>query len=217
MYRRPLLIVAALTTTAALSLSGCSGDSHDQGSDKIAGAGSGGTQQSASPRASASASSGRPAISLPGDVKDEFEGWKTGDTTKDTILADAGAAQDAVNEAILKGDANTSALSFYYKDNALLSTVKWVQKWKDSGLSFTGTTSYFDPKVSMFGKDAAGVVFCSDETKAFNKSRKTGEVDRSAPGKDAFVLYNMRLEKNAHGVWQTADGTSVRGNQSCVR
>lgn len=217
MNRRALLIVAALSSAAALSLSACSSGSKDKGSDKIAGAESGDTKQPASPSASASVPSDRPAISLPGDVKDDFENWKTGDTTKDVVLADASGAQNAMNDAILKGDPDTSAMSFYYKDKALVSTVKWVQKWKAAGLSFTGTTSYFNPKVELFGKSAAGVVFCSDETKAFNKNRKTGKVDHSAPGKDAFVLYNMRLEKNAQGVWQTADGTSVRGSHSCMR
>ncbi|KUN08760.1 hypothetical protein AQI95_07045 [Streptomyces yokosukanensis] len=217
MNRRPLLIVAALTSAAALSLSACSSGSKDKGSDKIAGAGGGDTKQSASPSPSATASADRPAISLPSDVKDDFENWEIGDATKDAVLTDAGGAQNAMNDAILKGDPNTSAMSFYYKDKALVSTVKWVQKWKDAGLTFTGTTSYFNPKVDLFGKNAAGVVFCSDETKAFNKNRKTGKVDHSAPGKDAFVLYNMRLEKNAQGVWQTAEGTSVRGSQSCMR
>ncbi|WP_229882199.1 hypothetical protein [Streptomyces alanosinicus] len=209
--------MAALTSAAALSLAACSSDSKAKDSGKIAGAGSGDTKESTSPSPSVSASDDRPAISLPRDVKDDFENWKTGDATKDAVLTDASGAQNAMNAAILKGDPNTSAMSFYYKDEALVSTVKWVQKWKDAELSFTGTTSYFNPKVELFGKNAAGVVFCSDETKAFNKNRKTGKVDHTAPGKDAFVLYNMRLEKNAQGVWQTTVGTSVRGSQSCMR
>ncbi|MFF3414391.1 hypothetical protein ACFYW9_06780 [Streptomyces sp. NPDC002698] len=217
MKRRTLPVATAFAATTALLLTACGGgDDSPKANDKIAGADQGSTR-SASPSASASDNADRPDITLPGDVKDEFEGWKTGDATKDAVLADAGRAQTATNDAIIKGTSDTPGLAFYYKDKALTSSAKWVQKWLDAGITYTGTTRYYSPKVEIFDSKSAGVSYCADETKAYNKDRKTKKVDRTPAGKDAYVLYNTRLEKTAQGVWQTSDGTSVRGSKTCVR
>ncbi|MFI1356777.1 hypothetical protein ACH4TV_24830 [Streptomyces sp. NPDC020898] len=69
----------------------------------------------------------------------------------------------------------------------------------------------------MFDAKSAGVSFCADESKAYNKDRKTGQVDKSPADNDSYVLYNTRLEKSEQGVWQTTSGTSVRGSKTCVQ
>ncbi|MEU9140808.1 hypothetical protein AB0D33_33430 [Streptomyces sp. NPDC048404] len=217
MKRRSLPVAAAFAATTALLLTACGGgDDAPKANDKIAGADQGQTG-SASPSASASTDPDRPDITLPGDVKDEFEGWKTGDAMKDAVLADAGRAQTATNDAIIKGTSDTPGLAFYYKGKALTSSAKWVQKWLDAGITYTGATRYYSPKVEIFDSKSAGVSYCADESKAYNKNRKTKKVDRTPAGKDAYVLYNTRLEKTGQGVWQTSDGTSVRGSKTCVR
>ncbi|MFF3884569.1 hypothetical protein [Streptomyces sp. NPDC001914] len=217
MKRRSLPVATAFAATTALLLTACGGgDDSPKANDKIAGAEQGSTR-SATPSASPSDNADRPDLTLPGDVKDEFDGWKTGDATKDAVLADAGRAQTAMNDAIIKGTSDTPGLPFYYKGKALTSSVKWVQKWLDAGITYTGTTRYYSPKVEIFDSKSAGVSYCADESKAYNKDRKTKKVDRTPSGNDAYVLYNTRLEKTAQGVWQTSDGTSVRGSKTCVR
>ncbi|MFJ6509012.1 hypothetical protein [Streptomyces sp. NPDC091879] len=216
--RRSLPVAAAFAATAALLLTACgSGDDSSKGNDKIAGADSGATASAASPSASSTTGADRPEITLPNGVKDEFESWKTGDATKDAVLADAGHAQTATNDAIIKGTSDTPGMTFYYKGKALTSSAQWVQKWLDAGITYTGTTRYYRPKVEIFDNKSAGVSYCADESKAYNQDRKTKKVDRSSAGKDGFVLYNTRLEKNGAGVWQTSDGTSVRGSKTCVQ
>ncbi|MXM62447.1 hypothetical protein GR925_03025 [Streptomyces sp. HUCO-GS316] len=209
-------VATALAATAALLLTACSSNDDSKDKDKIAGTATEPSGASASPSASASDSIERPDITLANDVEDVFEGWKTGDATEDAVLADAARAQTAMNDAILKGKADTPGLTFYYEGKALTSSVKWVQKWLDAGITYTGTTRYFNPKVELFDSKSAGVSFCSDETKAYNKDRKTGTVDKTPATEDSYVLYNTRLEKNRQGVWQTTDGTSVRGSKSCA-
>ncbi|MFE2302344.1 hypothetical protein ACFXAW_29615 [Streptomyces sp. NPDC059445] len=217
MKRRTLPVATAFAATAALLLTACGdGDDSPKANDKIAGADQGSTR-STTPSASPSGNADRPDITLPSDVQDEFDGWKTGDSTKDAILADAGRAQTAMNDAIIKGTSDTPGLAFYYKGKALTSSVKWVQKWLDVEITYTGTTRYYSPKVEIFDSKSAGVSYCADETKAYNKDRKTKKIDRTPAGNDAYVLYNTRLEKTAEGVWQTSDGTSVRGSKTCVR
>ncbi|MFF3481709.1 hypothetical protein ACFYXC_00305 [Streptomyces sp. NPDC002701] len=218
MNRRPSLLAAiTLTAAAALSLSACGGgDSADsKDNDKIAGADTG-PEKSASPTATDAAAAGRPKIELPSDIIDKYEDWTTGDDVKDAVLADTAARIDATNDAIVRGDTSAPGLPFYYRDKALNGAVEWVQEYRDANLSFTGTTRYYDPKVTLSGATTAAVVYCADESKGFNKNRKTGKVDRTPSDDSPYVLYNTRLEKSEKGVWQTTVLISKRGDKTCA-
>ncbi|MFJ3302734.1 hypothetical protein ACIPSA_06390 [Streptomyces sp. NPDC086549] len=214
--RSRLLTTAAAGATAVLLLAGCGGGgSKSKSNDKIAGADTGG-EASSSPSATASSSADRPKIALPSDVTDKYDDWKTGDATKDAVLADTAARIDATNDAILRGDTGTPGLSFYYRDKALTDAVAWVQAYLDANLSFTGTTRYYAPRVTLSGDTTASVVYCSDESKGFNKNRKTSKVDKTPSKQSPYVLYNTRLQKNKKGVWQTTNLISKRGSKACV-
>ncbi|MET9893340.1 hypothetical protein ABZZ47_24615 [Streptomyces sp. NPDC006465] len=216
MKRRSLPVAAAFAATAALLLTACGGGGDSpKDNDKIAGADQGETG-SASPSASASDDIDRPDITLPSDVIDDFQNWKTGDATKDAVLADAGRAQTATNYAIVKGNPDEPALAYYRQGDALVSGAQWVKSFVDAGISYTGTVRYFDPKVTLYGSASAGVTFCTDESKAFNKNRKTKKVDRTPADKDAYVYYNTHLKKAKDGVWQTTELVSDRGNSKCT-
>jgi hypothetical protein len=215
--RRSLPVAAALTATAALLLTACgSGDDDPKANDKIAGADQG-NEESGTPSPTAKEeSAGRPTMPLPNDVKEQFDGWKTGDPTKDEVLADAARAQTAVTYSVTQGNADEPALGFYQDRDALIGSAQWVQEITNAGLTFTGTVRYYAPKIELFDKKSAGVVYCSDESKAFNKNRKTGEVDKTPATTRSYVLYSTRLDKNAQGIWQTTNLTSKRGDKSCT-
>ncbi len=217
MKRRSLPIAVAFAATSALLLTGCGGD--DGGSkagDEIAGADT--DKSTASPSSGApEVSAERPDMTLPDDVEERFEGWKTGDATKDAVLADAGRAQTAVTYAVTKGDPKSPALSFYQSGTALAGSQDWVKGIVDAGLTYSGSVRYFAPEISVFDKESAGVSYCADESKAYNKDRKTNKVDKTPATDDSFVLYSTRLEKNDEGVWQTTKLESERGNKKCVQ
>ncbi|MDG9708064.1 hypothetical protein [Streptomyces sp. DH10] len=217
MKRRPLPVAAALVATAALLLTACgSGDDKSSDNDKIADADSAESASPTPPNAS-DGDAKRPRINLPKDVKETFEGWSTGDATKDEILADAGLAQSAVTYAVTQGDPESPALSFYQADNALAGSRDWVKGIVDSGFTYHGTVRYYAPDISVFDKKSAGVSYCADESKAFNKNRKTNKIDKTPASDDSFVLYSTRLEKNSSGVWQTTKLESERGQKTCLR
>ena len=216
MKRRPLPVAAALAASAALLLTACgSEDDGSKANDKIAGAEAGDAQTSAAPSDNTSTVK-RPDITLPASVKDEFEGWKTGDPAKDAVLDDAARAQTATNYAIVKGNPDEPALAFYRQGDALVSGAKWVKSFVDAGITYTGTVRYFGPKVSIFDKDTAAVVFCADESKAYNKDRKSGKIDKTPTTDDSYLLYSTRLQKNDQGVWQTTVLLSKRGEKTCT-
>jgi hypothetical protein len=164
-----------LAATAALLLTACgSGDGSSKSNDKIAGADAGDTATSTSPSASASGSADRPKITFPEGVENKFEGWKTGDPAGDAVLSDVTQTVNAVDDAILRGDTNSATFAHYRQGKALVSAQKWVQAWLNEDLTWTGSTRYFNPKVKIADSDTAAVVYCADESKAYNKNRKTG-------------------------------------------
>ncbi|CAL9461180.1 hypothetical protein SUDANB13_02621 [Streptomyces sp. enrichment culture] len=217
MKRRSMPLAVAFAATSALLLTGCGGD--DGGSkvgDEIAGADTGKNTASPSP-SEPEVSAERPDMTLPKDVEERFEGWKTGDATKDAILADAGRAQTAVTNAVTEGDPESPALRFYQSGTALAGSQDWVKGIVDAGLTYSGSVRYFAPEISVFDKKSAGVSYCADESKAYNKNRETNKVDKTPATDDSYVLYSTRLEKNDEGVWQTTKLESERGNKKCVQ
>ncbi|MDN3028189.1 hypothetical protein [Streptomyces sp. S.PB5] len=216
MNRRPTLFAAiALTATAALTLSACGSDdsSKDSDKDKIAGADTG--KDTSSPSPSPSEAAGRPKITFPSDAKNVFEYEKTGDAAKDAALSDSTLSVSSLNEAIFEGDTGTEALGFYNTGKALESSITYIRRFIDSGDTWVGEIKYFDYKVELSGKAKAYVTYCSDESKAYVKDRKTQKVDKEAATANSYVLYHSSLTKNADGVWQTANVVSDRGNKAC--
>jgi hypothetical protein len=213
--RRTLPAATALAATAALLLTACGGGGDSsKGNDKIAGAGTG-SPTSASPSASASSAAGRPKITFPTDAKNVFEDQKTGDATKDAVLADSALSINSVDEAIFKGSTSTKALGFYNADKALSSSITYVQGYIHDADTWVGETRYFDRKVTLSGANKAYVTYCSDESKSFIKNKKTKKVDRTPTTANAYVLYHSALTKSADGVWQTTNIVSNRGDKAC--
>ncbi|MET7356823.1 hypothetical protein ABZS76_00100 [Streptomyces sp. NPDC005562] len=213
---RPLrLATAALTAAAALLLTSCgSDDDTSKDDDKIAGA-DGGGEKSSSPSEPA-ASADRPKIELPADLTYEFEWSKTGDKTKDAVLADTEQYLKAVDLAIAEQKPLHKAYRFYSEGDAAAGSQKFVQEYVDYKDRITGTKRYFNARVDVTGGKTAGLVYCEDQRKAHNKSLKTGKTEKaSAPSKDDFVLYSSRLHLNDQGVWITETTTSDRGNATC--
>ncbi|MFJ8947700.1 hypothetical protein ACIRG4_31400 [Streptomyces sp. NPDC102395] len=217
MKRRTLPVALALTATAALLLTACGGGGDDSsGKDEIAGADTGSSSPSASPSADTSKTADRPKITFPAGVDNQFESWKTGDPDKDAVLSDVTQTVNAVDDAILRGDLNSSTVKYYRQGNALISATKWIQAWLDEDLTWTGVTRYFAPNVKVADADTAAVVYCADESKAYNKNRKTGKVDKTQSDESPYVTYSTRLKKNSKGVWQTTEVESKRGDKTCA-
>ncbi|MGW6703696.1 hypothetical protein ACWGDE_02205 [Streptomyces sp. NPDC054956] len=214
MNRRTLPVAVAATATAALLLTACGGGD-TKANDKITGTESS-APPSASPSASPSQAANRPKITLPDDVKNVYEGWTTGDPVKDAILSDVTNRANATDAAIANNDAESAAIPFYYQREALIGASTWIAKFKKDDLTVTGTTRFYNPKIQMFSDTAAGVVYCTDEGQAFAKERKTGKVLTTPVTKDSYVTYNVRMDKNQQGIWQTTQMDSKRGDKTCT-
>jgi hypothetical protein len=216
--RRSSSAAAAVAVAAALLLTACGGssDSESGDSNKVAGADEP-TNKPASPTASSSASGGteRPEITLPADVSDTFIPVKAGDRTKDAVLSDNAAFVKAMDSAIVQSEPDLPELEFYTEGEGAAAAQKWVQSFKDAGLTITGPTRYFNRKVTVSSPTTASLTYCGDESKAYNKHIKTGKVDVTKPNKDSYVAYGVRAQKNSQQVWETVSITSTRGSSVC--
>ncbi|WUH93645.1 hypothetical protein OG900_28390 [Streptomyces sp. NBC_00433] len=218
MRAAPLALATCVAVSAALLLSACGGGSKDDGKIKNVGTATPATT-AAAPTGSASPSATgvpRPAItSFPADAKDVFEGGSTGDATKDAILADNQQWVMALDDAIFQGTAATKALGFYTAGTANDTATRYVSGYLSKNYTWTGTVRFFDRKATILGTGHAAVIYCSDESKAFLKDRKSGKIDNTPTTSDSYVLYNTDLKRNAQGVWQTDGMLQNRGAKQC--
>ncbi|KAF4405083.1 hypothetical protein [Streptomyces lycii] len=217
MTYRHLTAAAALAACTALLVTGCGG-SEDKGKDddKIAGAEQD-DKKSESPSASASGSAERPEIKLPKDVTYKFTPEQTGDAAQDAALEDNKEFIRAMDAAIVAGEPRLPALEFYTEGEAAAAAQEWVQSFIDEGWTITGLVEYYDRRVSISSGTSASISYCADESKAFNKVIKTGEVQKTKPSKNSYIAYNSVLKKNKDGVWETVKMHSRRGADSCQR
>lgn len=217
MSRRPtLLVAAALTAAAVLSMSACgSGGADSKVNDKIAGADTSG-EASPSPVQTASTASDRPKIEVPSDVTYDFEWKTTGDAGKDALLSDVEQRIKAVDMAIADQNALDRAYLFYTEGTAAAGTQRYIQQYIDHEARTTGLTRFYDENLTIDGDGTASLVYCGDQSKAFNKYLKTGKTDVTPVTKNSYVIYASALRRNKkNGVWVTERMTSQRGSSNC--
>ncbi|MGX1028407.1 hypothetical protein [Streptomyces sp. SAI-097] len=215
--RRPTLLAAlTLTATTALTLSACGSDddSAAKDSDKIAGADTS-SDPSTSPSETAPAQPERPEIALPADVTYKFEWGKTGEAVKDAVLHDAEQRIRAVDMAIAEQDPLHKAYRFYSEGEAAAGSEKYIRDFVDHKARTTGVTRYYNESVSAKEDGTAALVYCEDQSKAFNKFIESGKTDVTSVTKDSYVLYASTLRKNSRGVWVTERLVSERGSAKC--
>jgi hypothetical protein len=217
--RVPITLAAITVTTSAVMLLSACGGGNSTSSDKISNVDTGSPSTSAFASASASpaatVSAGRPTITFPSYAKNIFEDQHTGDPVKDAVLADNENWVDSMDDAIFQGTTSTKQLAFYTTGKATQAATVYVQAFISKGYTWMGTIRFFDRKITLLGGNAASVIYCSDESKAFPRHRKTGKIDNAATTTASYVLYNTHLMKNPEGVWQTDNVLSQRGAKQC--
>ncbi|MFD4988071.1 hypothetical protein [Streptomyces sp. NPDC058374] len=212
MKRRFLPVAVAVTASTALLLAGCgSGGSDDDASDKIKGA-AGGDKDASAPASASPEPDGerRPEIKLPRSFQIDFAGWTNSDPKLQAIMDDGKELLLASYAAIIEGDPQHPAFTFYAESDALRTGTEWIKGFTDKNLVLIGKGRVFQPQ-SRISPDGSGTLFyCVDEGKGSTKNTKTGEVT-ATPADDALVLYRTKLRKTDEGVWKTTMVQTERG------
>ncbi|MFE2536217.1 hypothetical protein [Streptomyces sp. NPDC059371] len=196
-----------LPTAALLLLTACGGGDETRG---IAGVGS---ATPASP--SATPPAGRPEIELPSDLTYTFEWPRTGDKDKDAVLEDGEQSIRAVDLAIVNQDALDKAYLFYYEGEAAAQTQKFVQAYVNAKARTTGVFRYYAATVALNDSTDASLVYCEDQSHAYDMYLKPKRINRTAVTNNSYVLYNTQLRKNDKGVWVVEKLFSQRGSAKC--
>ncbi|GAA2639490.1 hypothetical protein [Streptomyces vastus] len=216
MARRTLTTTATFAATAALLLTACGGGDDSSSSDDIKGADTGSSSPSASASASSPSEVKRPEITLPANFQLTFEDWTSSDPVEQAVLNDAKEQLRAGYAAITANEPDGGeALAFYDTESGLSQDRQWIKTYTDKDLTVFGKLPAFDPKVTMSdSKTAASLSYCTDESKAYSKNRKTGKVEGNPPGTDPEIFYIASLAKNKQGIWQNVSIRSERGGCS---
>ncbi|AMW12224.1 hypothetical protein A4E84_23640 [Streptomyces qaidamensis] len=211
MARRALTTTAtAFATAAALLLTACGGGD-DASSDDIKGAGDSSPGPTAS-KTSAAPAVKRPVIKLPSSFQLTFENWTSSDPVKQAVLDDGKEQLRAGYEAIIENDPDSKNRAFYDTKNGFLQSRQWIKTYTDKNLTVIGKLPVFDPKVTLSkDKAAASLSYCTDESKASTRNRRTGEVKGNPAGTDPEVFYVISMGKSPQGVWQAVSARSERG------
>jgi hypothetical protein len=117
--------------------------------------------------------------------------------------------------AIAKQDPLDKAYRFYSEGTAAAESQKYIQEFVDHKARTTGLTRYYNESLTIKDDGTAALVYCEDQSKAFNKFLKTGKTDVSPVTKDSYVVYAGTLRKNGDGVWVTERLISQRGSAKC--
>lgn len=211
-----LPVAAAFTAATVLLLSACGGgDDGADDKDKVTGASSGKASASASPSAGPSDSTQRPKITVPSDLTYDFQWPKTGDKDKDAVLNDAEQFIRARDMAIAEQDPLHKAYRFYTDGETAASTQEYVQAWVDALSRGTGRDRFYAASATVHDDGTAALTYCEDQSRAFDKSIKTGKVNHTETTKNSYVFYATKLRKNNLGVWITTFINSQRGSAQC--
>ncbi|MFE7231265.1 hypothetical protein ACFVAF_11415 [Streptomyces sp. NPDC057596] len=210
---RRALPATALTAIATLTLTACGGGGGAK-SDAIKGAETAGGSPSASASASQASEVQRPDIKLPTEFQLTFDSWTSGDSVEQAILNDTKEQLRAGYAAIIANEPDGgNALAFYDTKPGLSQDRQWIKTYTSKDLTVFGKLPAYDPQTVLLGdrKTRAVVTYCTDESKAYTRNRKTKEVQGNPVGTDPKVLYSVTLAKNDDGVWQNVSTRAKRG------
>ncbi|WP_445528237.1 hypothetical protein [Streptomyces cyslabdanicus] len=212
--RRALPATAtALTTIATVLLTACGGGG-DAKSDDIKGADTAGGSPSASASASPASGVQRPEIKLPAEFQLTFDSWTSSDSVEQAVLDDTREQLRAGYAAITANEPDGGdALAFYDTKSGLSQDQQWIRTYTGKDLTVFGELPAYGPRTTLLGggKTRAVVTYCTDESKAYTRNRKTKEVQGNPAGTDPKVFYTVTLTKNADGVWQNVSTRAKRG------
>ncbi|MGA5439003.1 hypothetical protein ACPCKW_05610 [Streptomyces griseoincarnatus] len=207
---RRTAFLTTLAVTTALILTACGSEEPDAPAK-----GSGKETLSTAPVSSAPASDGRPAVELPSDLSYTFDWPKTGDKERDAVLADSEQSIKAVDQAIVNQNALDKAYLYYYEGEAAAQTEQFIQAYVDAKARVTGMYRYYNPAVQVRDGGEASLVYCEDQSKAFDMYLKDRQVNKTPVTENSYVLYTTQLRKNDKGVWVITKLLSERGHDQC--
>ncbi|MDT9700849.1 hypothetical protein [Streptomyces sp. P17] len=211
---RRALTTTATTLAAALLLGACGGGGDSP--DDIKGADKG----SGSPSATAAADDAGPDLSLPSDLKVEFDGTKPSDAQHAAALENAENYILALNHGITAQDPKDPAYQFYSLGSAAKYAQTQIQAYVDGEWTATGTDSYYQAKTDDVASSGGVLVtMCRDQGKFYGKNVKTEKVKYTKPSLNDYQEFRLLMKppQGDQKIWKVLQ-IEVQGRvQECKR
>ncbi|MBU6531928.1 hypothetical protein ACFUIW_24055 [Streptomyces sp. NPDC057245] len=187
------MTTVTFTATAALLLTACGSGGDDSSQDDIKGAETGASSPSASE--SASGADDRPDLSLPTDLKVEFDVSQPSEDRHAAALDNAKNYILALNHGITAQDPDDPAYQFYSLGNATRYARTQIQAWVDDKWTATGTDSYYKSRTDDVS-DSGGVLvtMCRDQSEFFGKNVDTEKVKHTEPSLDDYQEFRLLMK-----------------------
>jgi hypothetical protein len=217
--RSSLPFAVALAASAGLLLAACGGGGSDS-SDKIQpSATAAPTTTAPAPTTTPAQAAGpsAPTFDLPSDMKIEFSGFTSSDTTQKAVLQDATYAATAVVETEAQGNLKESAnMKRFFTGEHGAALADQMIAYARTGKVASGSIRYYQPKVTVNKEaDSVTVAFCEDQRKAYDKDVKTGKVNVTSPSLKSFNAWTYVMAKASSGEWQVFNYNWVHGAEQC--
>jgi hypothetical protein len=214
--RTSLTTAACTLAAAALLLTACGGGGGDKKID-ASGSGTPAPAPSATTTPPAPTTPAGPTFDFPPDVKVVVDADTTGDAVKDAILRDQGYGLQAIYLGIAKLDYTLPVFQKYLAGKAASDWTSNIDWGKSHHTTVTGTTAFYNRKVTVSDATTAGVTFCESARDAYDKDTKTGKTATTTPSLDDFALHTARMKKSADGTWQMTEYRTQSRAKSCQR
>ncbi|MFX4291580.1 hypothetical protein [Streptomyces bohaiensis] len=230
MNRRPRHVrprttaAVAAVAAAALALTACGSDDADE---EIAGLDQGqaqddeaaddapdeGTDADAQPPADDEID--RPDIEVADSLEMVFERPSGLEPLQEQILFDNEQQIRAVFEVLTTHDTENSSVGFYTTGEALANDLGVLERVIERGRASGGVMKFFAREVTSVDGDVAFAQYCRDFSEVYSIDFATGDVAEEADADAAPTFYEIRLEKNREGVWQTTHTSAEGSSERC--
>ncbi|NJQ05256.1 hypothetical protein [Streptomyces lonarensis] len=217
-HRRTTTALAAVAA-AALLLTACGDDADDHSTGPDQSQAQNGDAANDTPDSDTDAEGedaiDRPEIEVADSLEMVFEKPSDLEPLHEQILFDNEQQIRAVFEVLTTHDTENSSVGFYTTGNALANDLGVLERVIERGRASGGVMKFFARDVTSVDGDIAFAKYCRDFSEVYSIDFATGEVAEEADANAAPTFYEIRLEKNGIGVWQTTDTSAEGASDKC--
>lgn len=157
----------------------------------------------------------RPEIVVADTLEMVFEDPTDAEPVQQQILFDNEQQIRAVFEVLTTHDRENSSVGFYTTGEALANDLGVLDKVIERGRTSGGVMKFFHREVTAVDGDVAFAEYCRDFSEVHSIDFATGDVVEEADTDAPPTFYEIRLERNDEGVWQTTDTSAEGASYRC--
>ncbi|NJQ05255.1 hypothetical protein [Streptomyces lonarensis] len=157
----------------------------------------------------------RPDIEVGDSLQLVFEEPDTGSPEHDAILTDSQWQIKSVFEVLTSHDLENSSVSFYTTGESYRQDMEALEFLVSEGRTSAGEMRFYNHRVVSSDGSVAFAEYCRDFSRVVGLHFETGEVRSEATPEAKPTYYEVRMQRNEIGVWQTTDTDIEESSSKC--